>query len=698
MGAAAVGCSVPVRRCALGLLVLFAAGCASGGPPPAPAGTPAAPVISIDQKAAWILRLEQQRVLEDRSVGADLVALAADPDGGVRRRAVLALGRVGTAAAFAPIVSALSDSNEMVRATAAFSLGLLADPKAVQPLQAALSDPSPIVRGRAAEGLGLVGTPSAAPAVAAAAAPCPALIAAIPSDDESYPKSAEVEACRLSILALVRLRQYDALAKVVLDARGQPVSDWWPVSFALQRSGDARAADALNRLVTVAGVYTPAFAIRGLAALKDPRVVAPALAILNRADADVRLRVAAMRALGQIGDARGVRPLLAIVASRATARNLVLEAVSALGAIRDPSAFDAMLDLFASPAPSVRAAAMSAAAGMDTDGFLLAISNAERDRDWSVRASLAGVLATLPADRVKAAIEDLASDPDARVQAPALRALVAIGAPDLDGRIFDALAAPDFALRAAAAALIGERRPVDGVARLGAAYARGDSDATPAARLAALDALARYPAPAGAETMTRALSDREWPVRVRAASLLRQRGVATAAPAVPAPLRQDSAFFESDRLLRPEYSPQAYIEMAAGTVQIELDVIDAPFTSLAFIDLARAGFFTGLKVHRLIPNFVIQAGDPRGDGEGGPGYTIRDELGMRPFVRGTVGMALDGPETGGSQFFITLSPQPHLDARYTVFGRVVGGMDLLDTVSLWDTILRVTIRDGTGGS
>ena len=178
--------------------------------------------------------------------------------------------------------------------------------------------------------------------------------------------------------------------------------------------------------------------------------------------------------------------------------------------------------------------------------------------------------------------------------------------------------------------------------------------------------------------------------------ILRQRGVASAAPSRPAPLRYEAPFFESDRLLRPAYSPQAYIETAAGVIQIELDVIDTPFTTLSFIDLARAGFFNGLKIHRLIPNFVIQAGDPRGDGEGGPGYTIRDEHGLKPFVRGTVGMALGGADTGGSQFFITVSPQPHLDGRYTVFGRVVGGLELLDRVALGDVIVNITIHDGSG--
>ena len=125
-------------------------------------------------------------------------------------------------------------------------------------------------------------------------------------------------------------------------------------------------------------------------------------------------------------------------------------------------------------------------------------------------------------------------------------------------------------------------------------------------------------------------------------------------------------------------------------------MLDAPQTTRNFMALAKKGFFNGLQIHRVVPNFVVQDGDPRGDGEGGPGYTIRDELNERPYLRGTVGMALDWHDTGGSQFFITHSPQPHLDGRYTVFGHVVNGMDVVDRIQQGDVIQRVRVWDGKG--
>src|SRR4029077_16958147 len=109
--------------------------------------------------------------------------------------------------------------------------------------------------------------------------------------------------------------------------------------------------------------------------------------------------------------------------------------------------------------------------------------------------------------------------------------------------------------------------------------------------------------------------------------------------------------YDTPELVDPKVSPHAFIETAKGTIEIELTVLDAPQTVQNFIALARKGYFNGLQIHRVVPNFVIQGGDPRGDGSGGPGYSIRDELNDRPCLRGTGGRALSGPDPGRGPFF-----------------------------------------------
>jgi cyclophilin family peptidyl-prolyl cis-trans isomerase len=189
--------------------------------------------------------------------------------------------------------------------------------------------------------------------------------------------------------------------------------------------------------------------------------------------------------------------------------------------------------------------------------------------------------------------------------------------------------------------------------------------------------------------------DRDWAMRVRAADLLREiEPDADLSAMRPAPCCTPSDEVLRAAAVTPPYSPQAYVETDKGTIQIELAILDAPWTVANFITLAARGYFDGVGLHRVVPDFVVQDGDPRGDGEGGPGYTIRDELNDRPYLRGTVGMALDWKDTGGSQFFITHSPQPHLDARYTVFGHVVSGLDAVDALEPWDIIRQVRIWDG----
>ena len=131
-----------------------------------------------------------------------------------------------------------------------------------------------------------------------------------------------------------------------------------------------------------------------------------------------------------------------------------------------------------------------------------------------------------------------------------------------------------------------------------------------------------------------------------------------------------------------------------GEIRIDLIPEAAPLTVWNFARLADQGYFDGLAFHRVVPDFVIQTGDPRGDGWGGPGYEIPDEINALPYDTGAVGMALSGPDTGGSQWFITLSPQPHLDGTYTVFGHVITGLRAAESVQVGDRIERIVIERG----
>jgi len=145
----------------------------------------------------------------------------------------------------------------------------------------------------------------------------------------------------------------------------------------------------------------------------------------------------------------------------------------------------------------------------------------------------------------------------------------------------------------------------------------------------------------------------------------------------------------------PAKSYRASIETDKGTIDLKLYPEHAPKTVNNFVTLARDGFYDGLVFHRVISNFMIQGGDPTGSGRGGPGYQFEDEVRDNPLKHetGSLSMANAGPNTNGSQFFITHGPQPHLNGRHTVFGRVMNGQEVVDAIEQGDRMLRVTISE-----
>jgi len=699
------------------LAVLLASACAS-----APVAAPAAPSTTFEQKMAWMLQLEDRRILRleippppvapvpvgrrgrtrpapppPPVVTPDLTALVADAEPRVRRRAAIAIGRVGLPDGIAPLTAALGDAVPEVREMAAFGLGLIGQASAAPALVAALADASPIVRGRAAEALGQIGAKEAAEPIGrmvAEFARSPA-VAAMQPDDEQWPAPPEAEGFRLGVFALVRLGAYEPLAAAVLDANSHPVTTWWPVAYALGRVADARAQPALLELLGARGKYTVAFAARGLGVTKAAAAVDPLVALLGSAQTSLEVVVSAVRALALIGDSRAVESLLRLASEPGVDPNVRLEAVTALGTLRAADGLPIVQDLLTDTWPAMRIAALRAAVAIDPDSFLLVLSSMEPDSHWVVRAALAEAIAALPAETALERARTMLQDEDRRVLPAVLAALARLKAPNLGEVALTQLKEPDFAVRAAAARQVGELKPAGGADALRAALAAAQADAAIDARAAILTALAAFGAAEATPSLRAALADKDWAVRLHAVELLRKLDPASDDRAAirPVPGRPIAAY-DDPQLAAPALSPHVFIETAKGTIEFELAVLDAPQTAASFVALARKGFFNGLQIHRVVPNFVVQIGDPRGDGEGGPGYTIRDELNERPFVRGTVGMALSWKDTGGSQFFITHSPHPHLDARYAVFGQVVNGMDVVDRLQVGDVIQRVRVWDG----
>ena len=705
----------------LALLGLGLVRCASVPPMPTPV------VVTAAEKVAWILRLEDQRLLRDpilaapgtgpvgsqsvssaaaglpsavslpRSATPDLLLLLDDPVAAIRRRAALAIGRVGLRDGVPGLVGALSDPQFEIRAMAAFGLGLIGDPAASEPLVEALRDPAPVVQGRAAAALGRLGASETVDAIQAMVSRYVTEAYEVEPDELGYPLTPRIEAFRAGIYALAALGGYDALAATLLTDAGDPVLWWWPVAHALSRVGDARAAGPLRTLAGIQGSIGVAIAARGLGALHDPAALPVLVDLLDPAQRDPRVVVTAVRALAELGDVAAAPALRRLLLAPDLNPTLLLELVEALAAVGANESIDVMVELLTHRWPPLRGAALRALARLDPDLFLVVLSGLPLDPHWQVRTDLARALVSVDPDVAAFRLDMLLQEQDRRVIPSVLQALVAVRAPNVTDVLLEHLSDDDVVVRKTAATLLGEQGGRRVVEPLAAAYRDGLDDPSYLARAAVVDALGRIGGPIGLETLRTAAEDPDWAVRVRVAEHLETLGVSDDPELAirPAPLRMPLDTFRSPELGTPSVSPHVFMDTDRGTIQIELAVNEAPLTSDNFIRLARSGFYNGLLVHRVVPNYVVQAGDPRSDSEGGPGYTIRDELSPLPFLRGTVGMALDWADTGGSQFFITTSPQPQLDARYTVFGTVIAGMEVVDQLQRDDAIRQVRVWDGT---
>lgn len=637
---------------------------------------------ALIETLAPVLAAEDGRAWKEEELRAALVY----PDSLVRRTAALAVGRIGDPRGIAHLVPLLADPDTTVRVAAVFALGLIGDTAAVAPIMARLAAPPVLDAASAAEAVTALARIGGA-------------------------RAAELVAGILQGRATLAVADPDALVPVAVQeswrlGEAAPVADLLPLIqaeddqlrtsavFALSRLRPPGAANALGDALN-----DPVHAIRSYAVRAFNRRFAEAsrlgpdgaAALIARLvdDPDAGVRIGALRALGALDTGRFVAQVLPRLDDGNL--NVRVQAASALGDIGGPEAVSALERAFASrTAFAIQREALLGLARADTLAFRRAAVAWAGSPRWEERATVAAGSGSLGGRPL------LLDDRDPRVVAAGLGAWQE-GAPGRGEAARQFIEHRDVAVRALAAGIIAEGPTAADIPVFAAAYARAARDTAPDAALAALEGLLAIAGtgdaaggrveseflqrvPQAQSYVLRRWAEDRWP------ALARRWGPAYPLP--PSRTMQDYRELVRRFIVAPDSlrRPHVVLELERGTIEIELLGPEAPVTVANFLALVDRGVLNGSRWHRVVPDFVVQTGDPRGDGWGAAGPPIRDELNRERYLLGTVGMALSGPDTGSSQWFITLGPQPHLDGTYTVFGRVVGTYASLTRITQGDVI------------
>ncbi len=693
---------------------------------------------SAQRAYARLLQLEDQRNYSE----AELKIFLHSPNARVRRRACLAVGRIGDERGADSLVERLNDDgNPRVRALAAFGLGEIEAPRGTEDLMKVLNRTSEnaVVRGRCAEALGkILANPVSVKALGDQqfADIFKSLVVNLPDPSAKIEAGSDAELfANLTVTALLRVRKPATIPALIKVLKSPNASVRWHTGNALARTtgipNNPEAQAAIPALIAALGDENPtvrANIARALQPLKAPAATPALVKLLG--DTDGNVRVSAARALGASGDSASIPPLIEVLgkqisllkavpaAERATWDGLpfALTLASALGDLNATDALSMLKELRELPTGDIGGNPETevAVAKLDANAFLGLPPASEGEKPatrfqisfdgWQSIANFCAGAEAIPVGNagLAAYLGVLAETPklDARARTALIPAYVKHNPTKALPFLLGELKHPDVLVRATAVGLIAEQPNSDeALNALIAALPATKNDELNDARLAILDALAKYDTPAAKTALLSALRDPDYLTRKKAGGILLSRLSPADREKQESDIRtrigicrtgRDEKFYQ---LVVKRYglNPQAILETTKGVLQVELFPEEAPLTVDSFVSLTEKGFFKDITFHRVVPNFVVQGGDPRGDGNGGPGYQIRCEINEKPYDRGSIGMALSGKDTGGSQFFFCHSAQPHLDGGYTVFGRVINGLDVMDRLTRGDRILSIEI-------
>jgi len=618
------------------------------------------------------------------------------PDPIVRRTAALAMGRIGDPQALELLTELVHDPDSTVTREAAFAFGLLRDAEALPTLRDLVVNTPPDAQSdtheEAMRAVLRIGGTAAAEILTEVLNPWVARAA-----NSAPPVTVEAglaEAWRLGSAAPVSMLVEFVVSPVVRDRIG-----------ALYSLGRLRAPVAANVLLDAVRDPDPEIrkvAVRALTAQFADTAGLDRIAVASQVrrlagDDDPQVRTNALRALGTFRDSSFVAAAVDRLADGDP--NVRVQAVQTLADLGGSTAAEALKNEIGRRPFAVQRNALIGYARVVGIEALDVIGDWLADNDWAHRATGAEALGHIVRDTVVGWLTYLTQDPDPKVAAVALTSLAAVAPDTAIVWARQLITSRDPVVRTVAAERLGAAANPADIGRLADAYQMARQDLISDARIAVVAALGRISEEGIAERI--AVQDRFLAKNTRASDYLVRRAAAERFPEASRQWGPERPIGTVRGLEDYRQIARRYIAGSGGGVQtvvldtdrgrivIDLFARDAPITVNAFLQLVDQRYFDGLTFHRVVPNFVIQSGDPRGDGWGGPGFALRDEINRNRYERGTVGIALSGPDTGGSQFFITHSAQPHLDGTYPVIGRVISGMDVVDLITQGDRIQTV---------
>ncbi|MFT7479470.1 MAG: cyclophilin family peptidyl-prolyl cis-trans isomerase/HEAT repeat protein, partial [Gammaproteobacteria bacterium] len=629
-----------------------------------------------------------------------LVQLTRHVDPAVRARTMVALGRLPLAdfgdEVTKALASGLSDPNALVRSRAAFALGMRADPEADDALLDALSETDDVTRATLIEAASKIGTPPLRAAVIAALED-PARVVRIEAAvgphrwtvDGETESDAEIDAALVSVAAMLPRAPHTSSA----DDGFETADVIWRALFSLQRRESAAARQVfIDRARCESDVLVRLFAVKGLAQLEADDKVRTELEHALR-DPDWRVVIEALNGLATAAAVRSVDAL-----ERTLGHPSAHVRAATFTALGQQQASDRIFGLVESArvdrSPYVRASAFEAEALLRGVTLAPDLELKMVSKDPLMRVACAHAAGELPSELAVPYLITLSEDRNLRVAGAAIEALGAHPTPAARERLYRLLQGRDNGHRLSAVLALRQSPNPDDLPALRRAFGRSDGDIGAEVKFNSLlyaEELATDEAYALART---ALKDEHAYVRQVAYEVLERAGRAPlSAPTSDWPERVVPIVGKQ----LPDENPRVEISTNRGPMTFELFVDEAPVHVFNFLELARADHYDGLNFHRVVADFVIQGGCYRGDGNGASpwqGAALRHEIGPRKYVRGSLGMPRNQDiESGGSQFFVTHCPTPHLDGRYTIFGELRTGARVLDTIEVGDVILDVRLID-----